>query len=129
MTIVIREPRDSDFFPWFGLYEAFAAARGAQLTERKALQLWMWLSDPAHAQSSLIAVDDAGRLAGFTLFHEFPRPLEGDTGVFVDALYVSPETSELSTGQALFNAIQSRAAESGAVVLRWSRAEGASTRK
>ncbi|MCL2516567.1 MAG: GNAT family N-acetyltransferase [Microbacteriaceae bacterium] len=124
MTIAIREPKDSDFFPWLNLYEAYAVARGAQLTEQKALQLWMWLSDPAHVESSLIAVDEHGDLAGFALFHSFPRPLEGDTGVFIDALFVSPESSELSAGQALFTAIRDGAAQRGAVVVRWTQAEG-----
>lgn len=124
MTIAIREPKDSDFFPWLSLYEAYVASKGSQPTEQKALQLWTWLSDPHHVESSLIAVDDEGRLAGFALFHTFPRPLEGDNGVFVDALFVSPETSELSAGQALFNAVRESATRQGATLMRWTKAEG-----
>lgn len=123
MTIAIREPRDSDFFPWLSLYEAYAAARGADLTEQKALLLWTWLSDPAHVESALIAVDDEGSVLGLAHFHTFPRPLEGDSGVFIDALYLGAEVSDQSVGQRLLDGVRSYAAGHGAGVVRWTKAE------
>ena len=124
MTIAIREPRDSDFFPWLSLYEAYTAARGADLTEQKALLLWTWLSDPAHVESALIAVDDEGSVVGLAHFHTFPRPLEGDSGVFVDALYLSADVSDQSVGQRLLDAVREYATAHGAGVVRWTKSEG-----
>ncbi|MFC4242866.1 GNAT family N-acetyltransferase [Gryllotalpicola reticulitermitis] len=121
MTIAIREPRDSDFFPWLSLYEAYTAARGAALTEQKALLLWTWLSDPAHVESALIAVDDEGEVLGLAHFHTFPRPLEGDSGTFVDALYVGAEVRDETVGTRLFDAIRDYATGHGAGVLRWTK--------
>ena len=124
MTIAIREPRDSDFFPWLSLYEAYAAVRGAALTEQKALLLWTWLSDPAHVESALIAVDDQdGDVVGLAHFHTFPRPLEGDSGVFVDALYVSAEVREQGVDTKLLEAVRSYATSHGAGVLRWTKGQ------
>lgn len=124
MTIAIREPRDSDFFPWLSLYEAYTAARGAALTEQKALLLWTWLSDPTHVESALIAADDEGKVIGLAHFHTFPRPLEGDSGVFVDALYVAADVSDGSVGQRLLDGVRAYAANRGAGVLRWTKSEG-----
>jgi GNAT superfamily N-acetyltransferase len=124
MTIAIREPRDSDFFPWLSLYEAYTAARGAALTEQKALLLWTWLSDPTHVESALIAADDEGNVLGFAHFHTFPRPLEGDSGVFIDALHLAADAHDQSIGQQLLDAVRAYAAGHGAGVLRWTKSEG-----
>ncbi|WP_051142590.1 GNAT family N-acetyltransferase [Gryllotalpicola ginsengisoli] len=94
MSIVIRDPRDSDFFPWLTLYEGYAAARGVELTEQKALLLWTWLTDPANVERALVAVDDEAGLVGLAHFRSFPRPLDGDFGVFVDAFHVAPDAPE-----------------------------------
>jgi GNAT superfamily N-acetyltransferase len=124
MTIAIREPGDSDFFPWLSLYEAYTAARGAALTEQKALLLWTWLSDPAHVESALVAVDDDGSVLGLAHFHTFPRPLEGDSGVFIDALYLGADVHDHSVGERLLDAVRSYAASHGAGVVRWTKSEG-----
>lgn len=124
MTIAIREPRDSDFFPWLSLYEAYTAARGAALTEQKALLLWTWLSDPTHVESALIAVGDEGDVIGLAHFHTFPRPLEGDSGVFIDALYVGAEVRDESVGNTLLDAVRGYAVARGAGVVRWTKSEG-----
>jgi len=123
MTIAIREPRDSDFFPWLSLYEAYAAARGVDLTEQKALLLWTWLSDPAHVESALIAVDDEGEVLGFGHFHTFPRPLEGDSGVFIDSLFERADLGEQGVDTSLLNVIRERATARGAGVVRWTKAD------
>lgn len=123
MTIAIREPRDSDFFPWLSLYEAYAAARGANLTEQKALLLWTWLSDPGHVESALIAVDDEGDVLGLAHFHTFPRPLEGDSGVFVDSLFVRDGANGDGIGKNLLDAVRDYAARHAAGVVRWTRAQ------
>ncbi|HEY0247540.1 MAG TPA: GNAT family N-acetyltransferase [Gryllotalpicola sp.] len=124
MTIAIREPRDADFFPWLSLYEAYAAQRGVELTETKALLLWTWLSDPANAERAFIVVSDSGDVTGLVHFHTFPRPLEGDTGVFIDAFHLAPETDDPQAGSALFDAVRDDAATHGSSVLRWTQAEG-----
>lgn len=122
MTNTIREPRDSDFFPWLGLYEAYASARGIEFTEQRALLLWTWISDQAHAESALIALDESGEAQGFVHFHTFPRPLIGETGIFLDSLYASG--GDEGIGHELFDAVRAAAASHGATVIRWTQAEG-----
>ncbi|GAA4171606.1 hypothetical protein [Gryllotalpicola koreensis] len=98
----------------------YASERGVELTEQRALQLWTWLSDPAHPESALVALDEEGDVSGFVHFHAFPRPLLGETGVFVDAIHAGDE----SVAQELFNAVREAAAAQGASVIRWTQADG-----
>ncbi|GAA4156383.1 hypothetical protein GCM10022286_06610 [Gryllotalpicola daejeonensis] len=120
MTVSIREARDSDFFPWLSLYEGYASERGVELTEQRALQLWTWLSDPHHPETSLIALDEDGDVTGLVHFHTFPRPLLGETGVFIDAIHAREDT----VAQELFRAVRDTAAAQGAAVIRWTQADG-----
>jgi hypothetical protein len=120
MTVSIREARDSDFFPWLNLYEGYAAARGVELSEQQALQLWTWLSDPNHPESALVALDESGELTGLVHFHSFPRPLRAETGVFIDAIHAE----DPSVAEQLFGAVREAAAARHAAIIRWTQAEG-----
>jgi len=120
MTVSIREARDSDFFPWLSLYEGYASDRGVELTEQRALQLWTWLSDAHHPETALVALDESGDVVGFVHFHSFPRPLLGETGVFIDALHARDD----ATAHELFGAVRDAARTQGATVLRWSQSDG-----
>ncbi|GAA4192428.1 hypothetical protein GCM10022288_24670 [Gryllotalpicola kribbensis] len=120
MTVSIREARDSDFFPWLSLYEEYASERGVELTERRALQLWTWLSDPHHPETSLIALGEDGGVTGLVHFHAFPRPLLGETGVFIDAIHAKDD----GVADELFRAVRDAATAQGAGVIRWSQVEG-----
>lgn len=122
MSITIRTPSDGDFFSWLDLYEGYANFYSEPLTDRRALQLWSWLSDPAEAVNVFVAVDD-GVLVGLIHFREFTRPLEAERGVYIDDLFVLEGSRNRGVGRALIDAVSERARESRAGVVQWITAE------
>ncbi|MGN6205559.1 N-acetyltransferase family protein [Humibacter sp.] len=119
MGITIREPGEGDFFSWLALYEDYAAFYGRQLTDQGALLVWSWLTDAAHSERGLVAVDDEGALVGLVHFHDVPRPLEGDRALHIDDLFVLEEHREQGYGRTLIEAVADLGAGSGIRVVQW----------
>ncbi|GAB3608132.1 GNAT family N-acetyltransferase [Humibacter ginsengiterrae] len=119
MGITIREPAEGDFFSWLALYEDYAAFYGRQLTDQGALLVWSWLTDAAHSERGLVAVDDEGALVGLVHFHDVPRPLEGGHALHIDDLFVLEEHREQGYGRTLIEAVASLGAASGIRVVQW----------
>lgn len=119
MGITIREPGEGDFFSWLALYEDYAAFYGRQLTDQVALLVWSWLTDAAHTERGLVAVDDEGALVGLVHFHEVPRPLDGRQALHIDDLFVLEEQREQGHGRALIQAVAARGAESAIDLVEW----------
>ena len=118
MSIEIRPVADGDFFAWLDLYEQYAAFYETTLTDQKALLLWSWLTAPDHEEDGLVAVDD-GRIVGLAHMREFPRPLEGDRGLFLDDLFVLEDKRGTGIGRSLIAAVRDRAQERGLGVVQW----------
>jgi len=118
MPITIRTPTDGDFFAWLGLYEGYAAFYNVALTDERALVLWSWLSDPAHEEDVLVAVED-GELIGLVHFREFARPLEADRSVAIDDLYVSESKRNAGVAHQLIDAVTTQARNKGLGVVQW----------
>lgn len=119
MSITIRTLADRDFFSWLGLYEGYAEFKGTRLTDEKALRVWTWITNPSHEENALVAVADDGNLVGLAHYREFARPLENDRGIFIDDLFVGPDSREQGTGTALINAVRDLAAQRGIHVVNW----------
>lgn len=122
MSITVRPARDGDFFAWLGLYEKYAAFYETALTDEKALLVWSWLTDPAHEEDVLVAVDDDAddaTLVGLAHFREFARPLESDRGLYLDDLFVDEDARGKGAGRALIEAVRSIAQERGLGVVQW----------
>ena len=118
MSIEIRPVADGDFFAWLDLYEQYAAFYETTLSDQKALLLWSWLTAPDHEEDGLVAVDD-GRIVGLAHMREFPRPLEGDRGLFLDDLFVLEDKRGTGIGRSLIAAVRDRAQERGLGVVQW----------
>lgn len=119
MAITVREPAEGDFFSWLALYEDYAAFYGRTLTDQGALLVWSWLTDAAHAERGLVAVDDDGALVGLVHFHQVPRPLDGDHALHIDDLFVVEEHREQGHGRSLIDAVAAQATQGGLGVVQW----------
>ena len=118
MSIDVRPVGDGDFFAWLDLYEKYAEFYETPLTDQKALLLWSWLTAPDHPEEGLVAVDGE-RIVGLAHFREFPRPLEGDRGMFLDDLYVADDSRGSGVGHTLIDAVRQRASERSLGVVQW----------
>jgi ribosomal protein S18 acetylase RimI-like enzyme len=123
MSITTRPVAEGDFFAWLGLYEGYAAFYEATLTDERAVLIWSWLIDPKHEENALVAVDDDETLVGLAHYREFPRPLEGDRGLYIDDLFVADAARDQGAGSALVAAVRSIAEERKFGVVQWITAE------
>ncbi|MDQ1581702.1 MAG: hypothetical protein QOD05_2477 [Microbacteriaceae bacterium] len=123
MSITTRPVAEGDFFAWLGLYEGYATFYETTLTDEKAVLIWSWLIDPKHEENALVAVDDDEALVGLAHYREFPRPLEGDRGLYIDDLFVADSARDQGAGSALIEAVRSIAQERKFGVVQWITAE------
>lgn len=122
MTIEIRPVRDRDFFDWLPLFASYGEFYGAQVPDEKALLVWSWISDKVHGVSALVAQDDDGKLVGLAHYRPFPRPLEGGTGIYIDDLFVAPESRGKGIASALLDRVTEIARSERAGIVRWATA-------
>src|SRR6478735_5431404 len=126
MTIEVRPVRDGDFFAWLELYSKYAEFYETELTDQRALVLWSWLTAPEHEESGYVAVD-GDRIVGLAHVREFPRPLEGDRGLFLDDLFVIEDERGSGVGGQLIAFVRSLAEERGLGVVQWITAQDNAT--
>jgi ribosomal protein S18 acetylase RimI-like enzyme len=106
MTVQIRPLGDKDFFPWLGLWEGYSDFYESDLTDEKALQVWSWIIDKNHELDGAVALNDAGDMIGFALYRAFPRTLSADRGLFLDDLFVVPDSRSAGAGRALLDFVK-----------------------
>ncbi|WP_374010730.1 N-acetyltransferase family protein [Leifsonia sp. LS-T14] len=118
MSIEVRPVKDGDFFAWLDVYAKYAEFYDTELTDQKALLLWSWLTAPDHEENGYVAVDD-DRIVGLAHVREFPRPLEGDRGLFLDDLFVVEDERGSGVGGQLIAFVRGLAEERGLGVVQW----------
>jgi ribosomal protein S18 acetylase RimI-like enzyme len=106
MTVQVRPLGDKDFFSWLGLWEGYSEFYESDLTDEKALQVWSWIIDKNHDLDGAVALNDDGDMIGFALYREFPRTLSGDRGLFLDDLFVAPDSRSTGAGHALIDFVK-----------------------
>jgi GNAT superfamily N-acetyltransferase len=101
MTTQVRTLGDKDFFSWLGLFEGYSEFYQSELTDEKALQVWSWIIDRNHVLTGAVAVDDEGAFIGFAHYREVPNTLSASRGLYVDDLFVVPDSRRSGVGRAL----------------------------
>jgi ribosomal protein S18 acetylase RimI-like enzyme len=106
MTVQVRPLGDKDFFSWLGLWEGYSEFYESDLTDEKALQVWSWIIDKNHDLDGAVALNDDGDMIGFALYRQFPRTLSADRGLFLDDLFVAPDSRSTGAGRALIDFVK-----------------------
>jgi GNAT superfamily N-acetyltransferase len=119
MSVQVRPLGDKDFFPWLGLLEGYSEFNKSDLTDEKALRVWSWIIDKNHDLDGAVAVDDDGKLVGFTLYRAYPRTLSGDVGLFIDDLYVADGVADDGVNTSLLEFARSYAKARNYRTLQW----------
>jgi len=104
---------------WREHYGRYAAALGEPVDDAIAAAVWDWLLTRHHGVEGLLAVDDAGELAGFTHFRPFPRTLHGNEAGFLDDLWVAEQHRGTGLAQKLIAEVCALARERGWTEVRW----------
>jgi ribosomal protein S18 acetylase RimI-like enzyme len=121
MAIQVRALGDKDFFAWLGLFEGYSEFYKSELTDQKALTVWSWLIDHEHSLTGAVAVDDdgTGDFVGFALYREVPNTLSATRGLFIDDLFVAPESRTAGVGRSLIEFAKGYAAERKLSTVQW----------
>lgn len=122
-SVTIVRPTQADKAGWRRLYDGYAAFYKRPMDDAKADLVWGWIHDPKHPVECLLARAPDGTPVGLAHVREFPRPLLGSVGGFLDDLFVDPAHRGTGVAQALFAALRDLAAERGWISVRWITAE------
>ena len=119
MSIKVRALGDKDFFSWLGLFEGYSEFYKSALTDEKALQVWSWIIDKNHVLAGAVAVNDEGDFIGFAHYREVPNTLSATRGLYLDDLFVVPESRSTGVGRALIEFAKQYATEHHLSTLAW----------
>ena len=119
MSIKVRTLGDKDFFSWLGLFEGYSEFYKSELTDQKALQVWSWVIDKNESLTGAVAVDDDGQFVGFAHYREVPNTLTASRGLFLDDLFVSPDSRSTGVGRALIEFAKEYAAQHHLTTVQW----------
>jgi ribosomal protein S18 acetylase RimI-like enzyme len=119
MTFEIRNTRDRDFFNWLPLFADYGDFYGTPVPDEKALLVWSWIAEKTHGLSALVAQDENGNLVGLAHYRTFARPLAGDTGIYIDDLFVSPDARGNGIATALIERVTEIARAQRSGIVRW----------
>ena len=119
MSIKVRALGDKDFFSWLGLFEGYSEFYKSELTDQKALQVWSWIIDKNESLTGAVAVDDDGQFVGFAHYREVPNTLPASRGLFLDDLFVSPDSRSTGVGRALIEFAKEYAAQHHLTTVQW----------
>jgi ribosomal protein S18 acetylase RimI-like enzyme len=122
-NISIRPVLPADRLDWDRLYAGYAAFYNVEQTAAMRDTVWSWLMDAGREVYGLVAVDETGRLIGFTHFRSYARPLSASTGGFLDDLFVDPDARGSGVAEMLINAVKAEGKARGWSVIRWITAE------
>jgi GNAT superfamily N-acetyltransferase len=122
----IRAPRPDEYEAWARLYRGYRDFYELAPDEDVLQLVWSWIHDPQHEVRALVAAaggTDDGTLVGLAHVRRFARPSEGETGLYLDDLFVVPDRRGGGLGRALLDAVTDLARDEGCVKVRWITAE------
>lgn len=119
MSYEIRPATDDDLFGWLPLFAAYCEFYETSFDDAKALSVWKWLRDEHHPLRVVLAIGAEGQPVGFAHFRAVPETLSATSGVFLDDLFVTPETRGGGVGRALIEHVHDQSALLGTGGVQW----------
>jgi GNAT superfamily N-acetyltransferase len=106
---------EADRERWAELYRGYAAFY--EVAPPDLDHLWQRITVNSELECFVAELDD--EVVGLAHVRAFARPLEGDTGGFLDDLFVDPGRRGSGAGEALLEHLRSLAGERGWGVVTW----------
>ena len=123
----VRPVSTADEASWRELYRGYRRFYEMPDDERALDTVWAWLGDAFHEVDGFVSVDGRGRLGGLAHVRPFARPLNADTGLYLDDLYVDPDLRGRGLGRAILGFLGAHAAEHRFGVVSWMTAQDNTT--
>jgi len=116
---MIDEPRADEYGAWRALFAEYAEFERISMSDALFERVWGWIRDPDHPVNCLLVRDRDGTPVALAHYREFPCPLGGTTGCFLDDLYVRPDRRGRGLAGLLLDALGVLGRERGWSVVRW----------
>jgi len=123
MKVVVSELCLQDKAEWEALYYGYAQFYKVPMDQDILDTVWSWIFDQDNAFYALVAKDDSGSYLGLMHYRAMPSPLRGKMVGFLDDLFIKPECRGKGVVDALYEALNSCAADKGWPFIRWITAE------
>lgn len=123
----VRPVAPEDAARWRELYRGYRLFYEMPDDEAALDTVWAWLGDDGHELDGFVVVDPSGRLGGLAHVRPFTRPLNADTGLYLDDLFVDPELRGHGLGRLLLAFLGELAGARGFGVVSWMTAEDNAT--
>jgi ribosomal protein S18 acetylase RimI-like enzyme len=117
--ISVRPLRPDDQDAWRVLYRGYGDFYARPKSDADLDALWARIVGPHPDLEAFVATDGDDRPVGLAHAREFPWPLGGSTGLYLDDLFVAPEARGSGAGRALLAHLRVLAHERGLGVVRW----------
>lgn len=115
----IRELRATDRARWEELWLGYLRFYKQALPQEWTGILWQRLMDANAQPYCLLAVDDAERVVGFTIYHFHLSTWSPADCCYLEDLFVDSECRGAGAGRALIEAVYKAADERGAIRVYW----------
>lgn len=117
-TMRVRALSAGDEQQWSALYEGYREFYRLAPDDAVVARVWTWLLDPDHEVDGFVVEHDDA-LVGLAHYRRFARPSSGTVGLYLDDLFVQPDSRGSGAGRLLLRALSTLAGSEGASVVRW----------
>ena len=116
--VLVRAVEAGDHDRWVALFTGYRDFYRLAADPAVVERVWGWLFDEAHEVHGLVAVA-GGEVIGLAHYRRFARPSTGSVGLWLDDLFVDPESRGHGAARSLVERLRSLAGDDGLSVLRW----------
>lgn len=115
----IRAVESGDSERWRELFSAYGVFYKTSFSEDVLDGVWAWLLDPGHEVNALVVEDDNHTVIGFAHYRAHPDTFTAGTSLYLDDLYVDPESRGAGAATAMLERLSLIAGKAGADKVRW----------
>ncbi len=115
----ISPPVAADRAGWEVLYQGYRRHYRQEPDLGAAETVWGWITADGAPLEGRVARDDDGAVVGLIHFREVPRPLHGETGGYVDDMFVAEAARGTGVAEALIEFVKGIGRERGWTDIRW----------
>lgn len=119
MAVTIRPLSPGDRAVWEKMFQAYAAFYKTRIPDGGFDAVWGWIFDPANDFWCDLAIEESGKVIGFTQYQLMHRSLGGTMVCYLSDLYVDPESRGAGAGRALIDHVLKFAKAKGLPSVRW----------
>ena len=117
--VTVRALSAQDEAEWSRLYRGYREFYAEPDDDVAIARTFAMLRDPANVNNGLVAVNTHGVLVGIANWRSYQQPLEGQTALYLEDLFVDPEARGSGVGELLIRELERLARERGHRIVRW----------